>query len=641
MLYINKITSSSIIDYAAEELKKYLRMMMPEGGDVKIAYAPESKCGFRLGVMADLGISLSKGEDAKFDDVIFIDTDETGGIIAGANPRAVLLAVYEYLRQNGCRWLFPGIDGEYIPMQDIVPVKYRHTPTSRVRGDCIEGTPTQKILLDFIDFLPKVGMNTYMIQFRVPAHFYRRRYNRESNQSNFSPETLSDEQITKWTVETECEVAKRGLILHSYGHGFTTDPFGIDSAIGWREVESSDYPKEVFENYALLDGKRDFFRKKPLNTQICMSNPAIRRKVAKYAADYALRHSNIDYLHIWLADGCNNHCECEECKKMRPSDYYVMMLNEMDEELTKVGSDMHLVIIVYVDTFWAPITEKIKNPERFSIMLAPITRDYSMGYGESPDVKGIVEYERNKLTFPATFEESIAYYNEWARAFRGQSFVYEYHFWVPQHFDLSGQEIAARIHDDIVAYRKLGFDGIVACGSQRSFFPNGLAFYTMARTLYDSNLTTDEIKDDYYTHAYGDAAKEFDEALGALNKALSFEYISTPAATARPEKYATKDAAENIAKARAARANLAKLVEKYYNSDYRIQTVSVRILEAHDVYLRYVIDILEKKSQNDDEDAKLLVEECLVEMGKLEPCIEAYFDQAQAANALRYRILTT
>ena len=156
MFYINKITSSSIIDYAAEELKKYLRMMMPEGGDVKIAYAPEAKCGFRLGVMEDFGISLSEGEDAKFDDVIFIDTDETGGIIAGANPRAVLLAVYEYLRQNGCRWLFPGVDGEYIPMQNIAPIKYRHTPTSRVRGDCIEGTPTQKILLDFIDFLPKV-----------------------------------------------------------------------------------------------------------------------------------------------------------------------------------------------------------------------------------------------------------------------------------------------------------------------------------------------------------------------------------------------------------------------------------------------------------------------------------------------------
>ena len=37
MLNIKKITSDTIVDFAAEELKKYLRMMMPEGGDVKIA----------------------------------------------------------------------------------------------------------------------------------------------------------------------------------------------------------------------------------------------------------------------------------------------------------------------------------------------------------------------------------------------------------------------------------------------------------------------------------------------------------------------------------------------------------------------------------------------------------------------------
>jgi hypothetical protein len=36
MLTINKITSASPIDFAAEELKKYLRMMMPRCGDIKI-----------------------------------------------------------------------------------------------------------------------------------------------------------------------------------------------------------------------------------------------------------------------------------------------------------------------------------------------------------------------------------------------------------------------------------------------------------------------------------------------------------------------------------------------------------------------------------------------------------------------------
>ena len=139
MLTINKTTSASPVDYAAEELKKYLRMMMPECGDIKISYNPLAKDGFRLGLMQDFGLDVSDALDTELDDILYIDCDTEGGIIAGDNPRSVLLAVYEYLRQNGCRWLFPGVDGELIPMQNIAPVKYRHLATTRYRGWCNEG----------------------------------------------------------------------------------------------------------------------------------------------------------------------------------------------------------------------------------------------------------------------------------------------------------------------------------------------------------------------------------------------------------------------------------------------------------------------------------------------------------------------
>ena len=74
--------------------------MMPEGGDIKIEYAPDAKDGFRLGLMGELGLDLSDAEKPELDDVIYIDTDTEGGVIAGSNPRAVLIAVYEYLRKN-------------------------------------------------------------------------------------------------------------------------------------------------------------------------------------------------------------------------------------------------------------------------------------------------------------------------------------------------------------------------------------------------------------------------------------------------------------------------------------------------------------------------------------------------------------
>ena len=128
MFHIYKTISTSAIDYAAEELKKYLRMMMPEGGDVKIAYNPDAVDGFRLGLMQDFGLDTSDVKDTFLDDIIYVDCDTNGGIIAGANERSVLMAVYEYLKKNGCRWLYPGVDGEYIPRVDIKPVSLRLTP---------------------------------------------------------------------------------------------------------------------------------------------------------------------------------------------------------------------------------------------------------------------------------------------------------------------------------------------------------------------------------------------------------------------------------------------------------------------------------------------------------------------------------
>ena len=101
MIRIYKTSLCSPIDYAAEELKKYLRMMMPECSEIDICYDPKASEGFRLGLMQDFGLDVSDAEDPALDDILYIDADEQGGIIAGDNPRSVLLAVYEYLRKPG------------------------------------------------------------------------------------------------------------------------------------------------------------------------------------------------------------------------------------------------------------------------------------------------------------------------------------------------------------------------------------------------------------------------------------------------------------------------------------------------------------------------------------------------------------
>ena len=162
MLQINKLRADHVLDHAAEEMKKYLRMMMPEAGDVGIAYAPEAKDGFRLGLLEDFGLPF-EGEDAFLDDVIHIEADGKGGILAGSNPRSVLFAVYRFLRENGCRWLYPGIDGEYIPLKDLEPVFYHKKAAHRFRGHCNEGCESQRAMLETVDFYAKQEMNVYLL----------------------------------------------------------------------------------------------------------------------------------------------------------------------------------------------------------------------------------------------------------------------------------------------------------------------------------------------------------------------------------------------------------------------------------------------------------------------------------------------
>ena len=102
MYTISKVSKSPVIDYAAEELKKYLMQMSPECGGVRIVAGEHTGDAFRLGVMSELGLDTSEVRDASLDDILYFDCGECGGVIAGSNPRAVLLSVYEYLRALGC-----------------------------------------------------------------------------------------------------------------------------------------------------------------------------------------------------------------------------------------------------------------------------------------------------------------------------------------------------------------------------------------------------------------------------------------------------------------------------------------------------------------------------------------------------------
>lgn len=627
MYTINKTISNSTIDFAAEELKKYLRMMMPEGGDIKITYNPNAKDGFVLGLMQDFGLDVKDAEDTELDDILYIDCDEKGGIISGDNPRSVLLAVYEYLRQNGCRWLMPGVDGEYIPMQNIKPVKYRHKPSCRYRGWCSEGAQFQQNVLEAIDLAPKLGLNVYMIQFINPIAFYKRYYVHAGNDENRSIEPISKMQALQWKRQCEAEIAKRSLQFHDIGHGFNCFPFGIDPA---KKPEDGNFDASITDEQrsflAEMDGERKFYKNSPTITNFCMSNKAAREKVVNYIVDFSENHKNIDYLHVWLADGSNNHCECEECQKSTPSDLYVTLLNEIDEGLTKANLDTKIVFISYVDTTWAPLVETIKNPKRFTMLFAPIFRSYAYSIPEGTEKTELLPYKRNNNKFPASLKASFDYFEEWKKVWKGSNVAFEYHFWRHQCYDLSGRMQAKLINDDIKLYKENDVNGVIACGTQRTFFPSGLSFYTFARTLYDTSLSIEEIEEDYFSHAFGEDWKLFRDYLTKIFDALPFEFFSRDVAGKRENIYYDLEQAEKIETIRSITKEGRELIESHFEHDARVQTVAMKILKYHADFCDLISDWMAAKAKGEIELAADLLQKARTQTGKFEIEIENYFD---------------
>lgn len=633
MITIQKITAHETVDFAASELKRYLRMMMPNGGDVRITYNPDAKDGFRLGLMQDLGLDVSDVKDTELDDILYIDANADGGIIAGDNPRSVLMSVYEFLRQNGCRWLFPGVDGEYIPMKGLEAVKYRHVPSCRYRGPCIEGGCSQRIVLDTIDFLPKVGMNLFQMQFFVPTVFYKRFYEHPSN-STRPPEPASNDTMLQWKTAGEAEMAKRGIQFHDVGHGWTVAPFGVNTFHGWKAIDDNDLSDDAKKYLALYKEKRSLWNGIALNTQFCMSSPEARKMVAQYIADYSAAHSNVDYIHVWLGDGKNNHCECEECAKKTVSDWYMMLLNDIDDALTAKSLDTRIVFIQYTETTWAPLTERINNPDRFTMMLAPISRDYTRTLTDQKPV--LPPFVRNNITLPTDLNEYMAHYKEWRKSWKGACLCFEYHFWRHQMLEPSGLLLAKRIFEDIECYKANDIDGLIACGSQRSYFPTGFAYYVFARKQFDLSISYEALLEEYFSCAFGEDWKQFADYLFEIADCFGAKYLEGKEST-DPEisRFYNPERAEKIRAVSAVLAKGKELIGSHYNSDDRIKTVSVRILEEHVGYMEQLAKVFALNADGEKERALEAFKEFQAFIDSREIYTEPYFDHQLASVHLK------
>lgn len=493
------------LDYAKQEFLKYYR---------------------KVTGMDNCEIKMSVNEKYKeFDDEIHINIDKGKGIISGSNERAVLIGVYRFFYELGCRFIRPGKNGEIIIKRnpESCSVKKDYYPKTRYRAVCCEGAVSEENVIDMVEWLPKIGMNSYFMQF-VDGHLFFEKWYKHKGSTVLKPEEYSVEQSRRH-YKNVVEVIKRcGLIYQAVGHGWTTEPLGYVTYGDTRSKEEDILP-EHRELFALIDGKRTFC-KVPGDTQLCYSNPKARAVITDAIVEYLEKHKEVNVLHFWLADSLNNHCECENCSKMLPSEWYVIMLNELDEKLGAKNIDTKVVFLIYCDLLFAPQRVSLKNPDRFIMMYAPIARSFFEPLFTKENLEKATDapaYKRNQNNHPKTPGQYLFYLKEWQKKVKCDSFSFDYHLMTfltggEQGGEPSGIRLSRTIFEDMKGLDIVGLNGNVSCQLQRTFTPVALPNYVMAATLFGTDKSFEEIEEEYFSASFGRQSQAIKEILHKTEK---------------------------------------------------------------------------------------------------------------------------
>ncbi|MCD8103854.1 MAG: DUF4838 domain-containing protein [Lachnospiraceae bacterium] len=567
-------TASETVQFAASQLRAYLERMLPDDFAVR--------CVFRLRVLPELGSPLRK-------DCFRVNVSESEGTIAGNNDRSVLLGVYDYLHFLGCRFLAPGKAAERVPFLEkaALSANYERQASFFHRGVCIEGADSFENIRDFIDWLPKVGYNTFFLQFKVSYIFMARYYHHRQNPFR-EPEAFTVSDAAAYDRELEREIKRRGILLHRVGHGWTGETLGYE-AISWDTAAAAAQPEsasvkpafaavssesasvkpasaavssesvsvqpdttagqsdsaaqqpgsdskapvfpETFETMesqraACVGGKRGLFRGIPANTNLCYHQKDAVNRFVDLVVRYATDHPSVDYLHIWLADDYNNVCECEDCRKTTVSDQYAGILNEIDRRLTAEGLSTRLVFLLYQELLWPPVKERLQNPERFVLMFAPISRTFEHSYSLLDIPEELPAFSRNQITLPTNLGENLAFLKGWQRLFPGDGFVYDYPLGRAHYGDFGYIHMSRIISEDIKKLREMGLNGYISCQELRAGLPNTLPNYVMGQMLFDREKSERELEQEYFEAAYGDFAPAAVHYLEKLSELECCDYVN-------------------------------------------------------------------------------------------------------------------
>lgn len=478
--------------FARQELEKYLRKL-------------NVKAQIELGLFCEFGIEMEL-KDAFWDDAYVIRVTDKKGYIAGSNPRSVLFGVYRLLEQWGITWVRPGPNGTHYPQICTAPdVQIREAADNRHRVMCIEGAVSIENALDMIEWIPKVGFNGYYIQFTRGHEFFERWYTHQLSTVK-EPLPYTIEQSDAFVAQMTAEIKKRDLLLHRMGHGWNCIAFGVPDD-GWHEYKYEDIPQEFHDICALVNGERKCWNNRPMETQLCYSNPVVHDKIVNTVVNYIEENPETDVVYFWLGDWWNNTCECEACMKVdRYSAHYINMINSIGDLLQEKGLKKQIVFSIGTNRAWPTKQVKIKHPDNMLMMFAPITRVYNESFPDHFRKTEQPEYIHNGYEHPISVDDNLVALYAWKQVFHGDTVDFDYHLMWEHILDPGQETIARTAYEDVRNFKNLGFNGYISCQLQRNAFPSSIIMTTLAKTLWNRDTDFEQLRRKLYSATFGQEA---------------------------------------------------------------------------------------------------------------------------------------
>lgn len=507
---------SATTRFAADEFVRILTRMDPSAHTAFVTKAGKGRL--------EIGISpsrpLPKVDDPALDDAIAISVSGGCGYITGSNERSVLIAVYKFFEAAGVSYIRPGRDGERIPRRDslTITVTLVEKAASRYRGICPEGSAGYEHLCDIVDFAPKLGMNIIFTQLWRPTFMLDRWYGNDKSPAH-APHKLTPESQDAIVAEYDAQMTLRGIDHHRMGHGWIPSILGEKTGLWHGISEQGLLRDEHRELVAEIGGKRELFNGSAVDTSFCYGNPKARKLIVDEVVAYAAAHPEVKTLHFWLADQPSNQCECELCRDTLPSDFYVDMCNELDAELTARGIEARIVFLAYLELLWTPERARIKNPDRFMLLFAPIRRPYERpllaeAEGEMPT------FVRNVWRNPCDNFSVLQSLKSWQNQFSGECVLFDYHLMWDMYNDLGGEQVARMLGRDMVDLSKSGMCGMISCQGIRIAMTGAISMRLMAHALWHGTLDDEVETVRFYNEAYGSSGAAVRSLLKTVTAAL-------------------------------------------------------------------------------------------------------------------------